>query len=194
MFQFKLCNILRDIPNNSSPRHPRNYTPFRQSGPGIMRIPRSQTDIRPTQFVFFPRLPLELRRIIWRFSIPGPRTVCIYSQKEAYVMNEDGHAACNPSISAKSNSKAPALLHTNRESRHIALKLYSLAFKEHLKQSPVYFCFSTDTLYVDNWHAVRCFFGRKKSYTQAKLLELEHLRKNLRILELGHKHFNTGWA
>jgi hypothetical protein len=150
--------------------------------------------MRPKQFVFFLRLPPELRRIIWWFSIPGPRTVTIFSQKEAYVTNEDGHAACNPSISAKSNSKPSALLHATRESREIALKSYSLSFKEHLNQRPVYFRFSTDTLYMENWHAFRCFFGRKKSYTQAKLLELQHLRKNLRILVLGYKHFNTGWA
>lgn len=102
-----------------------------------MRIPPSQTDMRSKQFVFFPRLPLELRRMVWDFAIPdGPRTVTIYSQKEAYVTNEDGHAACNPSIPAKSSSMAPALLHVNRESREIALKFYSLAFKEHLNQQP----------------------------------------------------------
>jgi hypothetical protein len=159
-----------------------------------MHIQPSQKDMRSKHFVFFPRLPAELRRIIWLFAIPGPRTITIFSQKEAFVTNADGHAACNPSIPAKSNSKAPALLHTNRESRDVALKFYSLAFKEHLNQRPVYFRFSTDTLYMENWHAFRCFFGRKKSYTQAKLLELEHLRKTLRILVLGHKHFNTGWA
>ena len=58
----------------------------------------------------------------------------------------------------------------------------------------MYFRFSTDTLYMEDWHAFRCFFGPKKEYTEAKLLELEHLRRNLRILVLGHKHFNSGWA
>jgi hypothetical protein len=48
-----------------------------------MHIQPSQKDMRSKHFVFFPRLPAELRRIIWLFAIPGPRTVTIFSQKEA---------------------------------------------------------------------------------------------------------------
>ncbi len=29
-------------------------------------------------FTLFPKLPLELRRLIWRHSLPGPRIVYIY--------------------------------------------------------------------------------------------------------------------
>jgi hypothetical protein len=150
----------------------------------------------PREFVFFPRLSTELRLMIWVFAIPGPRTITIFAQRESYVLNSDGHGACNPSIPAKPDSKAPALLHVTRESRGVALKFYSLVFKEHLNKRPVYFRFATDTLYMENWHAFRCFFGRKKDYHEnwAKVIELELLRKNLRTLVLGHKHFNREWA
>jgi len=48
-----------------------------------------------TEFSFFPRLPVEIRQIIWKFAIPEPRIVEVVSAKIpapcSYRIQRDGH-------------------------------------------------------------------------------------------------------
>lgn len=70
------------------------------------------------QFIFFPKLPIELRLKIWREALPGPRII------EAYY---DYHESSDGDISngvIRTNQPPPVLLSVCFESREEALRQY----------------------------------------------------------------------
>lgn len=67
-----------------------------------------------TTFTLFPKLPTELRLMIWRAARPGPRTI------ELKWRNDIGRWT--------SIAKPPVILQVNAESREEALKHYQLWF------------------------------------------------------------------
>jgi len=86
-------------------------------------------------FTLFPKLPLELRRLIWRYSLPGPRIIYIY----CWAPLCDSFCAM------------PTALHVNREARGVALELYKARFG--LSSAPerppaIYFNSEIDTIYL----------------------------------------------
>ena len=86
-------------------------------------------------FTLFPRLPLELRRLIWRHSLPGPRIIYIYCWAPL----------CD------SCCAMPTALHVNREARGIALERYKARFGlSSAPESPpeIYFNSEIDTIYL----------------------------------------------
>ncbi|KAJ2897756.1 hypothetical protein MKZ38_004379 [Zalerion maritima] len=62
-------------------------------------------------FRFFPKLPPEIRHMIWNLLLPGPRVIKIYRD------------ACNRL--AYHSLPRPVLMHTNQDSRQYALKFLS---------------------------------------------------------------------
>jgi hypothetical protein len=78
-------------------------------------------------FICFSRLPFELRRTIWIFALPGPRSVFIKTKpKIPNIHNSDSYdyvcVIATP----------PAILHTSHESREVALEFYELSFWRHI--------------------------------------------------------------
>jgi 2EXR family len=102
-----------------------------------------------TAFTLFPELPPELRLIIWKMSIPGPRIVEVRCE--------------NPSWNCFNNqSVLPGSFSANRESRAATLKKDNLAFAPLFRQ-PVYFNFAIDTLYFPNYPSLAGFIKLYKS-------------------------------
>lgn len=85
-------------------------------------------------FKLFPKLPLELRRAIWRYSLPGRRVV--------EGLYDDGTGQF------WSRCPIPTALHVNSEARGVALETYQLAFATQKANAMIYFDFSIDALYV----------------------------------------------
>ncbi|KAE9370355.1 hypothetical protein N431DRAFT_342646, partial [Stipitochalara longipes BDJ] len=96
--------------------------------------PRRIPDNACATFKLFPKLPFELRRIIWRLSLPGQRVV--------ELLYDDTTGQC------KSPCPVPTALHINSESRGVALESYELAFGTAKAVAVVYFDFGVDALYV----------------------------------------------
>jgi hypothetical protein len=88
------------------------------------------------KFAFFPKLPTELRVIIWELSLPKPRVV------EISISDDEN------SLVAKTDSPLPAHFKTNFEARQVASKSYPLVFSSILS-SPIRFSFERDILYFD---------------------------------------------
>jgi hypothetical protein len=86
------------------------------------------------KFTLFPKLPFELRRIIWRYSLPRRRVVD--------VLSDDKTGEC------KSPCPIPTALHVNSEARGVALESYELVFSTQKANAMVYFDFSVDALYI----------------------------------------------
>jgi hypothetical protein len=90
-------------------------------------------------FAFFPKLPPELRRLVWKFARPAPQVLKIF---ETRVGNED---------ILYSTAKIPALLHTCQESRRATKEWYELSLMRYKTKSNlgrIYFDFSCDFVYV----------------------------------------------
>jgi len=96
-------------------------------------------------FTLFPKLPVELRRIIWRHSLPGTRVVAVFC--DAY----------DQAPSFRSTTPVPTILHVSSEARMVALRYYELRFA--VSTTPAlpartYFDSEIDSLYlgVGNFH------------------------------------------
>jgi hypothetical protein len=90
-------------------------------------------------FAFFPKLPPEIRRMIWTFARPAPRVLKMFEKKEGA-----GEVVY-------STAKVPALLHVCQESRQIAKEWYELSFPRRSyepESSRTYFDSSSDFVYV----------------------------------------------
>ncbi|KFY69723.1 hypothetical protein V498_10428 [Pseudogymnoascus sp. VKM F-4517 (FW-2822)] len=87
-----------------------------------------------TSFHLFPRLYPELRLKIWHFALDvGPRVVTIHYEPTTH--------------SFRTPTPPPALLHTNRESRHEAQRAYPLLFGTASAPSHIPFHPTNDALY-----------------------------------------------
>lgn len=85
-------------------------------------------------FAPFPKLPPEIRLIIWAFSLPGPRILAAScGNRRNGLLN----------FFSKNNPSNPVLLSVSREARDVALRHYRLAFGT----SNIYADLSLDILY-----------------------------------------------
>ncbi|KAF8861544.1 hypothetical protein BDZ45DRAFT_258901 [Acephala macrosclerotiorum] len=114
-----------------------------------------------TMFTLFNRLPVELRLKIWEAALPGPRVVNIREkrlkkprQPEREHIEETSpdfdlptFSRYNP-VGLTSDSEAPSLLFTCRESYNVASKFYVLSFTQATSIPETYFDFHKDTLYL----------------------------------------------
>ncbi|CZT10166.1 uncharacterized protein RCO7_03256 [Rhynchosporium graminicola] len=103
-----------------------------------------------TEFEPFPKLPLELRQMIWKSSLDDLETNSIF------VSSRMGGILLNYT--------PPALLHACLESRSVASTTYHAEFannlgKNGLNKGPVYFNFSKDALEFATVDAMYDFFG-----------------------------------
>ncbi|KAH8804593.1 hypothetical protein F5884DRAFT_796609 [Xylogone sp. PMI_703] len=93
------------------------------------------------QFHLFPKLPIEIRALIWQMSIDEERLVEVY-----------------PTTTKGWRAPIPPILHVCMESRALGLKNYELAFSGKdpdtgkLCPARIYFNFDHDTLYFkEGW-------------------------------------------
>ncbi|PVH79533.1 hypothetical protein DL98DRAFT_631408 [Cadophora sp. DSE1049] len=94
------------------------------------------------KFRIFSKLPLELRMDIWECVLPESRVVTIEQSRRRHVVAEQDRAVTIPT----------ELLHTNQESRSVALKVYE-AFQGGWERGPVYFDFKKDVLCTRDFSA-----------------------------------------
>ncbi|KAI1279697.1 hypothetical protein F5Y07DRAFT_405927 [Xylaria sp. FL0933] len=86
-------------------------------------------DSRIEQFTLFPKLPTELRLIIWEFAMQEPRLV--HLRTDGYHPYRRGcprTGAPELKIYGTQYEQVPAYFFINRECRHLALKHYSIRF------------------------------------------------------------------
>lgn len=107
-----------------------------------------------TTFYPFPRLPLEIQRIIWRLTIK-PRIVTIRICARVYIpIYHSREVIIQRRPPGADYIRVPAILQANRESRGIGLQYYQPAFAEAFwptNNGPkqLYFNFAIDTLRLD---------------------------------------------
>ncbi|KAE9364822.1 hypothetical protein N431DRAFT_564035 [Stipitochalara longipes BDJ] len=114
-------------------------------------------------FALFPKLPPELRRMVWTLARPGPRVIKIFQSK---VGDKE---------IIYSTAKVPTLLHTCQESRRIAKNWYELSFQCGWRGTPrVYFDFSSDFVYFPR------FPGKDSKYSTHSIASPSSISRNER--------------
>jgi hypothetical protein len=97
------------------------------------------------RFTLFPKFPKELRVMVWKQAIPGPRIVEITRS----FRHRPG--STNREFQLKARTTIPAMLHVNSEAREIAQKIYKPLFKKVLGHA-IYFNPDIDFFYIINSH------------------------------------------
>ncbi|KAH6684494.1 hypothetical protein B0J14DRAFT_13977 [Halenospora varia] len=113
------------------------------------------------QFTLFPFLPLDLRLMIWEYSINQTRIVELCQSLEGRGPDDwkpgDSEYNENPFYSP---TTIPTILHTNQESRAFGLTYYTLSFPRCSEPPRIYFCTKFDTLFLPGW----CFADRHRNW------------------------------
>lgn len=128
-------------------------------------------DKRPQKFVQFPKLPLELRRIIWRWSLPRSRIV------EIFYDPERGCWSCCP---------PPTGLRVNSESREVALEWYKLSFATQTTPPMIYIDMDIDQLYVGIGNFSPCQFDMAPPEYLFRVLDREE-KKTIKHLVIDNR-------
>jgi hypothetical protein len=115
----------------------------------------TQNNTNPRQpsgiFTCFSKIPFELRRTIWIFTLPGPRPDFIKTRpKIPNIHNSDSYDY------VRVITTPPALLHKSHESREVASVFYELSFGGISQGHPVYIDFRMDILFLKGWGSVAC--------------------------------------
>jgi hypothetical protein len=113
--------------NSEGSREPRRGTPKLPREPPKMWEPYLKA------FTLFPKLPIEIRQAIWKFTLK-PRVI------EITHTTERGYY---------SRGNVPVALRVNKDSRNAVGFLYPLCFGSILHKPRIVFNFSMDTLYFD---------------------------------------------
>src|SRR5689334_2850455 len=86
------------------------------------------------EFTVFPKLPLEIRDMIWDLAVPAQQVISI--KNVGAVQNPcwyyDFQTVFSSAFKAVASYKIPAVLHANQESRIRGKKVLKSAFKDQL--------------------------------------------------------------
>jgi hypothetical protein len=85
-------------------------------------------------FTLFPNLPQELREMIWKFALPGPRTIEI--------------SLVNPHRSPAYYFKVPAVLQVSREARKTVQGFYRLFLERKRKDGARFIAFQCHIILI----------------------------------------------
>ncbi|KAF6835730.1 hypothetical protein CPLU01_04200 [Colletotrichum plurivorum] len=119
--------------------------------------------------LFFPKLPLELRIVIWRLSLPKPRTVSIRYGATTLSWNSDF-------INGTSKAEIPTILHVCHESRKEGLRHYKLRFGV-AGPAKVFFDSEVDILHIGRMEGFMASWSQYSTFmVMCNQLDLEETR------------------
>jgi hypothetical protein len=124
----------------------------------------SSKDQRPSaqvtnfQFTLFPKLPAEIRLMIWKLALPGPRVVSVTQTKrvtqtkkaKSMIQSLDKRGFRLTYGYGRDCGHIPTiLLHICQESRSLALRRFKPFLGSPWDDIPIHFDFKADTLIID---------------------------------------------
>ena len=121
-------------------------------------------------FSVFPKLPLELRRMIWWFS-------CCLNQPRLIHISKRYHSSWSSDLIA--NYKIPGQLQASQESRESALRFYDFAFGSQMQGMSIYFNFDTDALVFDHHRTIVTFIRLSFDAEEMQVTALAPLQKTV---------------
>lgn len=115
------------------------------------------------EFTLFPKLPIEIRFMVWDLTLPDSQIITVNNVGERNGKPEIEHFVLSfrsfSNLRAKASYKIPVALHTTTESRCYAKTHFSMAFEHQLGGNPIYFNVSKDLLVVEDGLALMALLG-----------------------------------
>lgn len=131
-----------------------------------------------TEFVRFPKLPLELRVAIWKEMAQQGRTITVRLK---------GHPFIYTMVPKQNAAAVPSILHTSKEARCIGLETYRAYFGTRFSGHPIYFNFDTDALYFPSYDDMSAFYGDLGASTTIWPPDILEIEQQLKKLIVGGK-------
>jgi hypothetical protein len=156
---------------------------------GMKRVdaiePSDQGDKPAGCFMYFPKLPAELRLKIWKLALPGTRIITLKEyQVEIPHIELYGYTdgATIYQLRVRAIASMPVLLYTSRESRGLALEFYTLSLESVLHGRPVYINYQRDALYVEHDSTLNVLDVCARRNGEKAEQEIEDMESRLRCL------------
>lgn len=121
-------------------------------------------------FSLFPKLPLELRRMIWWFSC------CLNQPRLIHISKRYPNSWSSDLIA---NYEIPGQLQASQESRESALRYYDFAFGSQMQGMSIYFNFDTDALVFDHHRTIVTFIHLSFDAEEMQITALAPLQKTV---------------
>ncbi|CZR52636.1 uncharacterized protein PAC_02513 [Phialocephala subalpina] len=140
----------------------------------------------PDTFTLFPKLPLELRNIIWLFALPPSRHVKFRNRRILQDLVES--SVCYDNIRLNASTKIPTILSVCSESRAVALVHYPLHLHNILGGFPLSIDYETDIFEISGEDSTQTLFVLIEMAGHFKRTgdrEIMHLKENIHYLVLG---------
>jgi hypothetical protein len=146
----------------------------------------SQRDDKPaSSFIHFPKLPIELRLIIWKLALPDTRIITLkqYQAKIPHI-EPNGYAegVTINQLRIRVIASTPVLLHTSRESRALTLEFYTLFLASLLHGRPIYIDYQRDAIYLEHGSTLSLLYLRARWNGEKAEQEIENMEGRLRCL------------
>lgn len=125
-----LPQILAPSIPSSSTYHPYQMSSsdeYDSEGLSIHADETASTSTTSRTFHLFPRLPTEIRLMIWEFSIVKRTIIANYEGERFQLAGKDITDPLPHSL-RNTTPLIPPILHVNREAREVGLKYYELAY------------------------------------------------------------------
>lgn len=148
-------------------------------------------------FYPFKRLPIEIRQLIWRFTLKARVVEVLWATLEGekatlpelrFMLGLEGPLPSADEIVFMSLSKIPTALQVSKDSRNAVLPFYPLCFSASTHGPRIRFNLSLDTLYVDNM-ITQYGLDLFKNFNATELSKLEKLA----VMEM-YGHDGQGFA
>ncbi|KAG4435723.1 hypothetical protein IFR05_008809 [Cadophora sp. M221] len=110
-------------------------------------------------FPQFPKLPLELRREVWRLVLPEPQSIFITSNGFAQNIIIGNTRTQSWVYRPEASYKVPRLLSVCLETRQEVMIYHRPSFANQFGGVPIYYNAKTDLLHFENHEALLHFYG-----------------------------------
>ncbi|KAK0100708.1 hypothetical protein ONS95_007159 [Cadophora gregata] len=111
------------------------------------------------KFMFFPKLPLELRRFVWNRLLPEPQSIYMISNGHTQKLTVGSITRNTYIYRAAASYKVPLLLSVCKETRQEVMFHHPPCFATNFGGVPIYYNRKIDLLHFDNPDALLHFHG-----------------------------------
>jgi len=123
--------------------------PLPFASPGTEEL--SLQKLTPDTFTCFPKLPLEMRRMIWKASLPSRQCINL----DTFLFSAREQEDRSPFFATERNPTPPTALHISQESRAVALEHYTVMFNPWMTEQQIHMplCIDpkVDLLHMSIW-------------------------------------------
>ncbi|KAL2073050.1 hypothetical protein VTL71DRAFT_10374 [Oculimacula yallundae] len=150
------------------------------------------------EFTLFPKLPLEMRREVFKHILPEPQSIFVFNNGYTQTIATDRVTRKTFMYRAAALYKVPRLLQVNRETRQEVMIFHRPAFATNFGGVPIYYNRKTDLLQFDSPETLLHFYGGSapnhlpRSLTHGFRLNMREFHTTVSQLAVGNVRAQEG--